>query len=188
MSRCGGSGDLGGQHRILSVRQPWAWAIVHGFKNIENRTWRSRFRGRLFIHASMKQEDDDVGFVCRRIARIRGLPARRVRDGYFVELQLGAVIGAVTMVDCVETHASIWFEGPHGFVFEDPCPLPVFPLRGKPGIFKAELRCRATKPDAGGPGDRFTASCLLEYGHAGPHVDRASGWPWGSLARKGNQP
>ena len=29
--------------RALSVRQPWAWAICHGWKDIENRTWRSGF-------------------------------------------------------------------------------------------------------------------------------------------------
>ena len=41
----------------ISVRQPWAWAIVHGGKDIENRDWKAsnpglRFRGAVAIHAS----------------------------------------------------------------------------------------------------------------------------------------
>ena len=31
--------------KILSVRQPWAWLIVAGHKDIENRKWRTSYRG-----------------------------------------------------------------------------------------------------------------------------------------------
>jgi hypothetical protein len=40
--------------KTLSVRQPYAWLIVAGFKTIENRTWRTNYRGPLQIHASQK--------------------------------------------------------------------------------------------------------------------------------------
>lgn len=36
----------------LSIKQPWAWLIVHGIKDIENRHWRTKFHGRFFVHAS----------------------------------------------------------------------------------------------------------------------------------------
>lgn len=41
----------------LSVRQPWAWAIIHAGKDIENRSWQAvnhglRVRGRIAIHAA----------------------------------------------------------------------------------------------------------------------------------------
>ena len=38
--------------KALSIRQPWAWLIVNGFKDVENRNWRTHWRGRLLIHAS----------------------------------------------------------------------------------------------------------------------------------------
>ncbi len=38
--------------RVLSVRQPWAGLIVHGFKSLENRDWETSYRGPLAIHAS----------------------------------------------------------------------------------------------------------------------------------------
>ncbi len=42
--------------KALSIKQPWAWAIVNGYKTIENRTWKTKFRGAFLIHAS-KQFD-----------------------------------------------------------------------------------------------------------------------------------
>ena len=30
----------------LSIRQPWAWLIVNGYKDIENRDWKTHYRGR----------------------------------------------------------------------------------------------------------------------------------------------
>lgn len=39
--------------RVLSIKQPWASLIAHGIKNIENRTWKTKFRGRILIHASV---------------------------------------------------------------------------------------------------------------------------------------
>jgi hypothetical protein len=37
--------------KCLTVCQPWAWAIVHGRKHVENRTWATDYRGPLLIHA-----------------------------------------------------------------------------------------------------------------------------------------
>lgn len=37
--------------KVLTVRQPWAWAIAHGGKDVENRATLWRYRGPLLIHA-----------------------------------------------------------------------------------------------------------------------------------------
>lgn len=34
----------------LSIRQPHAWLIVHGIKDVENRTWATTHRGPTLIH------------------------------------------------------------------------------------------------------------------------------------------
>lgn len=39
--------------KALTVRQPWAWAIIHGGKDIENRTTPWKYRGPLAIHAAV---------------------------------------------------------------------------------------------------------------------------------------
>lgn len=44
--------------RILTIRQPWAWAIAAGFKHVENRSRNiaGDYRGLVAIHAG-RQED-----------------------------------------------------------------------------------------------------------------------------------
>jgi ASCH domain len=37
--------------RLLTIRQPWAWAIIYGGKDVENRSWLTKHRGPLLIHA-----------------------------------------------------------------------------------------------------------------------------------------
>lgn len=45
--------------RAITVRQPWAWAIVHGGKDVENRTRNiaGGFRGPVAIHAGLAFDD-----------------------------------------------------------------------------------------------------------------------------------
>ena len=45
--------------KVLSVRQPWAWLIVAGHKDIENRKWYTNHRGPLLIHASKAMDPED---------------------------------------------------------------------------------------------------------------------------------
>ncbi len=40
--------------KALSIKQPWAWAILNAGKDIENRNWKTNFRGKFYIHASKK--------------------------------------------------------------------------------------------------------------------------------------
>lgn len=38
--------------KALSIKQPWAHLIVSGVKDVENRSWKTNYRGRIFVHAS----------------------------------------------------------------------------------------------------------------------------------------
>lgn len=38
--------------KMLSIKQPWASLICAGVRDVENRTWQTKYRGRLGIHAS----------------------------------------------------------------------------------------------------------------------------------------
>ncbi len=38
--------------KTLSVKNPYAYLIVYGIKDIENRSWQTKYRGKLYIHAS----------------------------------------------------------------------------------------------------------------------------------------
>ena len=45
--------------RVLTVRQPWAWAIIHGGKDVENRTRNiaGAYRGPVAIHAGLAVDE-----------------------------------------------------------------------------------------------------------------------------------
>jgi hypothetical protein len=111
----------------LSVRQPWADLIVWGVKDVENRSWPTAFRGRLLIHAGRRVDADAVERLERRYGVV--LPA-----GW--QPRRGVLLGTVEIIDCVDRHASRWFQGPWGFLLHDPRELPrPVPWRGRLGLF-----------------------------------------------------
>ena len=42
--------------KALTIRQPWAWAVIYAGRDVENRRWQTAYRGPLLIHAA-KQAD-----------------------------------------------------------------------------------------------------------------------------------
>lgn len=127
----------------FSVRQPWAWLIVHGHKPVENRDWPTRLRGVVGIHAGLRFDRDGYAWVRYTFPAI-ALPAP---GGY----DLGGIVGRAELVDCVRDHPSPWFVGTYGFVFQGAEPLPFSPCRGALGFFRPDLRSKATTPPDGHP-------------------------------------
>jgi hypothetical protein len=88
--------------KVLSIRQPWAWLIVNGYKDIENRTWRTNIRGPVLIHAG-KEPDHE---------RIPLFEALSFRGMDCTDMERGGIVGVATITDCVTESASPWFAGP----------------------------------------------------------------------------
>jgi len=110
--------------KALSVRQPWAWAIVAGLKPVENRTWRTVYRGPLAIHASQRFDADGAAWIAQHVGC--AVPAA---------LPHGGIVGHVQLTDCVEQFDSPWFFGPYGFVLQRATALPLVPLPGRLRLF-----------------------------------------------------
>ena len=94
--------------KAISIKQPWASLIAHGIKDIENRTWKTNYRGKVYIHASAKQAGsyDEL---------LNDLQKIEFKEKYYrVTLRkqhhFSAIIGEVDIVDCVINHPSIWAE------------------------------------------------------------------------------
>ena len=109
----------------LSVRQPHAWAIIVGAKDVENRTQRRYYLGRLYIHAGLTEKVDAVEEVTEKVAAHLGISAGAARARYrrHLERGLGAIIGHVQMFGCAVSHESEWFKGPYGYLLRDPVRL-----------------------------------------------------------------
>jgi len=117
----------------LSIRQPWAWLIVNGYKDVENRVWRTNFRGRFLVHASKKF--DSAGYEQAKALLM-------AQAGFLIpsppSYQTGGIVGISTVDDCAEVYDSPWFTGPFGMVLSGSAPLPFQPLSGKLNFFKVQ--------------------------------------------------
>ena len=119
----------------LSVRQPWAWAIIHAGKPVENRDWRKpnpglKFRGRFAVHAAKGMTRDEYEDAAEFMAGIGvACPAP-------AELLRGGVIGAASVVDIVREHDSPWFFGPRALLLADAAPVTFRPASGSLGFFE----------------------------------------------------
>ena len=118
--------------RALSLRQPWAWLVVNGYKDVENRSWRTKHRGHLLIHASSSNQLLTLDF------------KEHIRSEYGVllpnEVDIGGIVGVVDVVECVKQHPSKWkFKDSWGWVLANPRPLPYRQCKGFVGLFKPDL-------------------------------------------------
>jgi hypothetical protein len=116
--------------KVLTVKQPWAWLVAQGIKPIENRTWRTRYRGPLVIQASAHKRPARDFASAAEFAMARGIAVPPQN-----ELERGCTVALVDLVDCVPAHSSPWFEGPFGWVLENVRLLPAFPLAGRLGVY-----------------------------------------------------
>lgn len=115
--------------KCISVLQPWAWLLAHGYKDVENRTWYSRYHGPFAIHAGKRFDDE-----CRR-----DLAALRERFPSIVfppSFECGGFVGLANASGSVTTSTSRWFSGPHGILVDEARPIAFIPYRGQLGWFE----------------------------------------------------
>jgi hypothetical protein len=120
----------------LSIQQPWAWLIVSGLKDVENRTWRHPQRGQIYIHAGQKIDGAALYELERGRHPVTGRP---LEVGQLGSLPTGGIVGLAEISDCVAASSSPWFVGPFGFVLRNARKVPFVPLRGALGFFEVNL-------------------------------------------------
>lgn len=136
--------------KALTIRQPWAWAIMTGLKPLENRSRPFHHRGPLLIHSGLAEETDMVEDMLAIAARQTGTSLALLRNAYSQQAHRGAILGAVTVKGCVTWHVSEWFFGPHALVLERPrkARYPVH-CRGQLGLWQvpADVKAALDIPD-----------------------------------------
>jgi hypothetical protein len=101
--------------KTLTIKEPWATLIIDGIKDVENRTWRTNYRGKILIHTSKKVFNyfRHVAFnTDQYIDIVHGYGASSCNyDKIFdKELIYGAIIGEVELVDVIRGSESVWSE------------------------------------------------------------------------------
>lgn len=128
--------------KAISIRQPWAWAITNGHKDIENRNWTTRVTGYIYIHASKgctKAEYDDAVWEINKINPNLKIPALK-------DLERGGLVGTCTITGCVEKSSSPWFFGRYGFTIENASRMNMIPYKGQLGFFEVDPNKFTTWP------------------------------------------
>lgn len=83
--------------------QPWATLVVIGAKKIETRSWNTKYRGPLLIHASKKMTRKQKDLCKQKYFK----DALRQEE----ELPLGAIVGSVTLVETIKTDQIMFLKG-----------------------------------------------------------------------------
>lgn len=125
--------------KVLSIREPYATLIAMGIKKIETRSWKTNYRGELYIHASgtkVLKEYLNNSYVLDIIKDL--------------DMNFGNIICKVKLVDCVymdqnfisrikqnpsEYHLGLYEIGRYAWIFEDVKLITPIPTKGKLNIW-----------------------------------------------------
>jgi hypothetical protein len=127
----------------ISVKQPWAALLVAGVKTVEVRTWPTRARGRVLIHAARAPDARPDGWALVATPELRVLAECR-----------GGLIGAAELTACVRYASAEEFAGAtgahrnnpdwyrpgglYGFVFQNPGVIAYHACPGRTLFFTVE--------------------------------------------------
>lgn len=135
--------------KALSGRQPWWWAIMHAGKRIENRSWNTRYRGPILLHAAKgctnyELEVDLCWMLERKLIRYEQWPG-------LDRVERGGIVGRARIVDVIpkmwpphdgfqtaRRHGADprwWMQDQYGFVLADVEALPFRAWPGALGLF-----------------------------------------------------
>lgn len=126
--------------KVLSIIEPWATLICEGQKVIETRSWKTSYRGELYIHASMKKINACDEHTKELLTLIPN-----------TDMNYGHIIGKCKLVDCVymdedflekikkdkkEYLCGEYAVGRYAWILEDVLPLDTpIPAKGHLGIW-----------------------------------------------------
>jgi len=124
--------DMSDTIRALTVRQPWAELILRGRKPFELRSWKTKYRGPLLIHAAARIEAE--------FARELGLNPEKLQTRAFVGVALLTDVRPYSRKDSrllkKNRAGGGWYPGLYSWVLKRPLRLPrQIDATGKLGLF-----------------------------------------------------
>lgn len=83
--------------KAITVWQPWAGALAAGIKGNETRSWATKYRGPIAIHAAMREVFDGLALIPVPIA----LKIKEALRCEWDKMPRGAIIATAELVDCI---------------------------------------------------------------------------------------
>ena len=129
-----------------------ASAIAFAGKTIENRSWRTHFRGPIAIHASAALHPCGLHYPLRTERGGQKRPIiewiNKGRKSYGLDPQdddsidYSAIVAIAMLVDCIDKSSSPWFQGDWGWVFEGIIPIEPVPYVGALSLWDCKFKYR----------------------------------------------
>ena len=163
--------------KAITVRQPYAGALAAGIKEYETRSWPTKYRGPIAVHAAVR----DVFDTLKKIAMPTACKIKEALRCEWAEMPRGKVIAVGELVDCIEITQSFaatlsqderdlghfvpgWYAWKLTNVHLLPAPVPV---KGKQGLWNWEALALKHK----GRDDRDCPVYIDENGRLWKDVD-----------------
>jgi hypothetical protein len=125
--------------KVITIKQPWASLICEGIKDIENRTWNTKFRGSILIHAGSKSAGGMRSLLNHKQQMKVANSQKDLRFFEQEDFKYSMIIGSVEIVDCVINHESIWADKAptYNWVLANPILFPEpIPAKGKQSFWE----------------------------------------------------
>jgi hypothetical protein len=118
--------------KAISIRQPWAYLVAAGIKDVESRSRPTDYRGPLLIIAVKKTPAPEDLWDAAQLCKRQGVTLPSI-------FEIGGIVGLAELVDCVTKSSSPWFnEGYYGHLLRQARPVPFIPYRGQLGLYDVE--------------------------------------------------
>lgn len=126
--------------KVISIKEPFATLIKENIKNIETRSWKTNYRGEIYIHASKVSDK-------RRTQELLEL----TKD---LKMNNGNIIAKATLVDCkymdqefikeikqneTEYLCGYYEEGRYAWILKDIKKIKPIPAKGKLNVWNYEI-------------------------------------------------
>lgn len=135
--------------KCLTVKQPWAWLIVNGYKDVENRSWSTEYTGELLIHAGKSFDYDALLWLYEQNLHDA---VRAVVKHFDIQFganhepishdksECGGIVGKVNLVGYSCHSPSVWAQ-PNcvHWLLEDPEKMEFVPCKGKLGLWNYQF-------------------------------------------------
>jgi hypothetical protein len=129
--------ELAGIRFALTIHQPWAWLITHGFMDVENRNWETHHRGFFFVHAGSRADGAAFEWVHSAFPDVFEKMPRRGSHEYL----LGHIIGIANIYSCIPHSGKLsdWHFGRFGFYLSHQKPITPIKCKGRLGFFQPDI-------------------------------------------------
>ena len=140
--------------KVLSIKEPHASLLLTPYKTIETRSWATKYRGEIYLHASssksMPPYNTDTKPMYDRVLKL--YDKYEEEHGKKLGARFSTIYAKATLVDCIEMtpeniaalpqeeiDAGYYNPGRYMWVLKDVTPIDPIPAKGHLGIWHYEI-------------------------------------------------